>query len=137
MAEIKSVKASSKITHEQKSWLEHLWKTEQDIPNRLEDAAKFLATMISISFSFFIAIGKTAVTDASDIRIKLAVVLWLVSLFLAFMVLFPFRYKISSQSVAMIRATHRKIAIVKRTLLILSLVFFTFALSILGVLFIL
>ncbi|MCZ6819880.1 MAG: hypothetical protein O7G31_10380, partial [Calditrichaeota bacterium] len=64
MAEIKSVKASSMISHEQKSWLKHLWKTEQDIPNRLEDAAKFLATMISISFSFFIAIGKTAVTNA-------------------------------------------------------------------------
>jgi len=113
------------------SWLEHLWKTEQEIPNRIEDAAKFLATMVSISFSVFLAIGKERITDTVDTEIQAAMVVWILSLFFSFLVLFPFRYKIASDSVELIRNTHRKIAIVKRTLLAISLVFFLTALIIL------
>ena len=46
---------SRKILPEETRWLEHLRRLEQDIPNRIEDAAKFLATMISVSLSFFLA----------------------------------------------------------------------------------
>ncbi len=77
------------------SWLEHLWKTEQEIPNRIEDAAKFLATMVSISFSVFLALGKERITDTIDPEIQAAMVVWIVSLFFSFLVLFPFRYKIA------------------------------------------
>jgi len=113
------------------SWLEHLWKTEQEIPNRIEDAAKFLATMVSVSFSVFLAVGKERITDTVDTEIQAAMVVWIVSLFFSFLVLFPFRYKIASDSVELIRKTHRKIAIVKRTLLTISLVLFLTALLIL------
>ncbi len=34
-----------------KSWFEYSWKLQQGVPERLEDAAKFLAVMISLSLT--------------------------------------------------------------------------------------
>ncbi len=124
-----------KATPAEKSWLEHLRKTEQETPNRIEDAAKFLATMISVSFSLFVAIGKDAITNTGDTQVKFCVILWLASLALAFFVLYPFRYRVFGESAQSIKAVHRKIVIVKRTLLILSALCFFLALMLLGALF--
>ena len=129
MNDIKIVK-SSPVEPGEESWLEHLRKTEQEIPNRIEDAAKYLATMIAVSFSFLLGTDKPVVTGATEVKIKVAVVLWLAALLLSFFVLFPFRYKVFSNSIDEIKKMLRTIAVVKRTLLILSLLFFLFALMI-------
>jgi hypothetical protein len=113
------------------SWREHMWKEKQQTPNRLEDVAKFLATMISISLSMFLAVGKTTLTD-SEGPAKLSIALWLLSLIAAFLVLFPWRYKYSSVSVASMKEAHARIVRHKYWLLALSSVLFLAALSILA-----
>jgi hypothetical protein len=113
-----------------KSWYEHFWKAEQDIPNRLEDAAKFLATMISISFTLFLVVGKNSFENLQDLRLVFAAGLWLVSLLAAFFVLFPLRYRYQPDSLESIKKMHRKVVIVKHTVLIISLGCFVAALII-------
>ena len=112
------------------SWREHMWKEKQQTPNRLEDAAKFLATMISISLSLFLTVGKSTLTDSGG-PAKLSIALWLLSLIAAFLVLFPWRYKYSSVSVASMKEAHARIVRYKYGLLALSSVLFLAALSIL------
>jgi len=119
-----------------KSWYAYIWQEQQQSPNRLEDAAKFLASMISISLTIFLAVGKTAFENiARHGPVKVAVVLWLVSLLFSFFVLFPWRYRFVSESIQSIKAMHQKVVRVKRVLLILSLVLFLAALTLLAVLF--
>ena len=91
--------------------------------------------MISVSFSFFLGAGNTQTIDAFDMQAQAAVVFWLLSLVCAFMVLFPFRYKVVRDSAQDIQKQHRKIVLVKRTLLIVSLLFFAAALVLLARLF--
>jgi hypothetical protein len=119
-----------------KSWFEYIWKEKQQTPNRLEDAAKFLAGMISISLSIFLAIGESAFENyETSCTIKAAVILWLFSLLVSFFVLFPWRYSFISDSVQSIKAMHRRVIRVKQVLLIISLLFFLAALTILAGLF--
>ncbi len=118
------------------SWYEYILKAQQETPNRLEDAAKFLAGMISISLSIFLAVGKTAFEKYADSAgIKAAVILWILSLVFSFLVLFPWRYKYVSVDVENIKAVHRRIVYNKYVLLIMSSTFFLGALVILGWLF--
>ena len=51
---------SSTSSPDTKSWFEYTWKEQQETPNRLEDAAKFMASIISISLTIFLAIGKSS-----------------------------------------------------------------------------
>ena len=119
-----------------KSWYAYIWQEQQQSPNRLEDAAKFLASMISISLTIFLAIGKKAFENIGQHdSVKVAVVLWLLSLLFSFFVLFPWRYRFVSESIKSIKAMHKKVVRVKRVLLILSLVLFLTALTLLAVLF--
>ena len=115
------------------AWFEYIRQEELRTPERLEDAAKFLATMIAISLSIF-----TSVTKAGGIGIvswpaKIALFAWLLSLLLAFLVLFPFRYRCLSTSVKSINTMHVRIVYIKWFLLILSALLFFAALCILVV----
>ncbi|HEX9655131.1 MAG TPA: hypothetical protein VGA99_15600 [bacterium] len=134
MNESKIIK-SEPAAPDTKSWYEHFWKAEQDIPNRIEDAAKFLATMISISFTLFLVVGKDSFENLQDRRLVFAAGLWLVSLLAAFFVVYPFRYRYAAEQVQSIRKMHRKVVIVKRTVLIVSLACFVAALVIVSCLF--
>ena len=127
---------SKKSAPDTKSWYEYIWREKQDTPNRLEDAAKFLATMISISLSIFLAIGKTSFENYENrTLLKLSVLLWILSLLVSFSVLFPWRYSYSSTSVSSIKEMNQKVVRDKYWLLIASLVLFLTALSILACLF--
>ena len=59
MTQEKIIKSRKSIP-DTRSWYEFFWREKQETPNRIEDAAKFVATMISISLTIFLAIGKTA-----------------------------------------------------------------------------
>ncbi|MDY6933811.1 MAG: hypothetical protein SVZ03_06265 [Spirochaetota bacterium] len=125
---------STKPSPDTRSWIEYTWKEEQDTPNRLEDAAKFLASMISISLTIFLAIGKSSFeVKETSWSIKAAIILWLISLLASFFVLFPWRYRYASESVQSIKAMHRRVVFVKRLLLVISLVLFLASLTILAV----
>ncbi len=123
---------SKKPAPDTQSWYEYIRKAEQETANRLEDAAKFLATMISVSLTLFLAVGKTGFEKYQDCpSIKVSVILWIGSLLFSFFVLFPCRYKYVSQSVQSIKDMSRRIVRVKYWLLLASLVLYSGALGIL------
>lgn len=116
-------------------WYDYILSTKQNEPNRLEDAAKFLATIISLSLTIFL----TMAGGNSDLKthpqfplIKLAIATWLLALLSAFFVLFPWRYHYLENSVQSIKKTHQKLVRVKQIFLILSLILFLAALVTLG-----
>ena len=126
---------SRKSAPDTKSWFEYLWRTKQETPNRLEDAAKYLATMISISLSIFLAIGKPSFENCASAILKLSMVAWVLALVISFFVLFPARYRYFSESVQSIKQMHQKILMTKYILLVLSLVLFLFSLTTLTIMF--
>ncbi len=116
-----------------RSWYEHTWKKEQQTPDRIEDAAKFLAAMITVSLSIFLAVGKESIVAAQNSGlVKTASILWLLSLFSSFFVLFPWRYRYASDSVQSIKNMHKRVVRCKRLLLILSLLLLSAALTLLS-----
>jgi len=112
---------SRKPSPETKSWHEYILKAEQETPNRLEDAAKFLATIIGISATVMLAAGK-AFSDPPqlDLLTKITLALWLLALIAAFLVMFPWRYRYHRESAQSIKAMHRRLVRVKDGLLIAS-----------------
>ncbi len=122
---------------EKESWVRFSWKEKQETPKRYEDAAKFLASMISISLAIFLSIaGKNGLsTPQHTTGIRVALVLWFLSMLLAFIVLFPLPYKYAKDSIASFQKAHAKIVRVKGFLLSASLVSYFIALFILGAIF--
>jgi len=132
----KQITQSKKASPETQSWHEHMWRETQQTPNRLEDAAKFLATMISVSLSLFLALGKTTLADsATSITAKVSIGLWVLSLIGAFLVLFPRHYPSSRVSVELMKKAHKRITRYKYWLLAASSVLFLAALSIMACLY--
>jgi hypothetical protein len=118
-----------------KEWFRYLREAQQQTPNRLEDAAKFLATMISVSLTIFVSIGKTTFEGNLPGVLQLALGLWLLSLLTAFLVLFPWRYRCVGESVQSIKQMHQRVVRTKRWLLVGSLALFFFALGLLVIVF--
>ncbi len=108
-----------------KSWLEYSWKLQQDNPNRFEDAAKFLATIISLSLTIIItAIDKLKLILIQPIWLFVVLVFWLAALLFAFLVLFPEKYRFHSQSVESIKLAQTKIVQTKQRRFIISAVLY-------------
>ena len=103
------------------SWTEYSWKMQQDVPNRFEDAAKFLATIISLTITlFFTAIEKLKLIVPDTFFVAVILLVWLSALGLAFFVLVPFRYEFVSNSHEAIKRLQRKIVAKKKNLFLLS-----------------
>lgn len=132
MEEKKLVK-SKEPPKDAEEWLEYIREEERKTPDRLEDAAKFLATMIAISLSIFTVVTKAGGVSVVTWPVKIALFAWLLSLLFAFLVLFPFRYRCVSASVKSIKTMHARIVRIKWVLLILSSLLFFMALCILVV----
>lgn len=123
-------------TADAQSWYDYILKEQQESPARLEIAAQFLAGMISISLTLFIAIGEKAFMAVNKpFILKMAAILGLLSLLASFFVLFPWRYRYVSDSVQSFKNVHHRIVQVKRTLLIISLIFFLTTLCLLTLMF--
>jgi|GEM_PF-2078709 len=121
---------------ETKSWFEYSWKLQQDVPNRLEDAAKFLATIISLTITIIItALDKLFIWVASPIWLFVALTAWLVALLFAFLVLFPRKFVFHSKSVDSIKQAQSKIVRTKQIRFIISTVLYFLPLLLLSVLF--
>ena len=108
-----------------KSWLEYSWKLQQDIPNRFEDAAKFLATIISLSLTIIItAIDKLKLIPIHPVWLFVVLVFWLAALLFAFLVLFPEKYRFHAQSVESIKSAQAEIVQTKQRRFIISAVLY-------------
>jgi hypothetical protein len=129
----KKVIKSKEPPGDAEEWFEYIHQQERKTPDRLEDAAKFLATMIAISLSIFTAVTQAGGVSVITWPVKIALFAWLLSLLFAFLVLFPFRYRCVSVSVKSIKSMHARIVRTKWILLILSTFLFFTALCILVV----
>ena len=120
-----------------KSWLEYSWKLRQEIPNRYEDAAKFLTTIISLTITI-ILIGheKLKVILFHPSVLFILLIVWLVALFYAFMVLFPHKYSFPSKSVEQIKEVHEQIIQTKKTYFLIATVLYFLPLLTLTILYV-
>jgi len=101
------------------SWFEYSWELQQKVPERLEDAAKFLSVMISITLTIV-----TTAVKSNPVFVSFGLLSWLLALFLAFFVLFPRRYRFSSMSVESVKRTHALIIRRKQFYLLLATVLY-------------
>ena len=110
---------------ETKSWFEYSWKLDQEMPNRFEDAAKFLVTIISLTLTIiFTAVDKLKVIVIHPIFLFFVMLFWLVALLFAFLVLFPQKYKFYSQSIESIKNAQAHIVRTKRRRFVISTVLY-------------
>jgi len=92
------------------SWMTYSWETKQQTPARLEDAAKYLAVMMTVAITLFLGgIGKNAVLTTSSWWIKSIPLLWCLSLILSFLVLYPKKYRFHASSAESIQEMTEKI----------------------------
>ena len=128
---------SQALTEEEKearaAWQAHLRELAWKTPERLEDAAKFLATMVSVSLTLFLGIQDLKNFQSTAARpwlLQLAFVAVLASLLLAFLVVFNFRTRYrSTYTVAGFERWHRRMVRRKLILLVSSMLCFVLALT--------
>ena len=110
---------------ETKSWFEYSWKLDQEMPNRFEDASKFLVTIISLTLTIiFTAVDKLKVIVIHPVFLFFVMLFWLVALLFAFLVLFPQKYKFHSQSIESIKNAQAHIVRTKRRRFVISTVLY-------------
>lgn len=125
------LRAQSSIpTDDDRAWLEHYRQEQRNTPARLEETAKYLAGIISISLTIFIDKRPANLESWTQGTLTGAAVLWMLSALLSFAVLFPWRYRYREDSPADVRHAHRRVVRVKWTLLLCSVVLFLAALGI-------
>lgn len=97
-------------TEAELSWVEHQRKEKQDTPRRLEDMAKFLSGLFSISLIIILSpYSEVLKANKTSGSLQLGIICWLASLFLTLLVVFPFRYRYTSNSETSILEMHNKI----------------------------
>lgn len=123
------VLTSSPVSEEDKSWHEHRRKTEQETPQRLEDAAKFIGSAQALSLSLLIGLLENQ-QDGVPLHFLLtgSLVAWLISVLLSLMVVFPLPWQLDAQSAESIKAAHAGMVRQKYGLLVVSAVLFIGAL---------
>jgi hypothetical protein len=103
------------------SWMTYSWETKQQTPNRLEDAAKYLAVMMTVSMTFFLSVfGKTEQFLEAGWFIKSIPLLWCVSLIFSFLVLYPKRYPFNTSSAESIQEMTEKVIHWKQFMFLIS-----------------
>ena len=108
-----------------KSWFEYSWKLQQEIPNRFEDAAKFLATIIALTISIIItALEKLKIILIHPLLVFIVLAFWLAALLFAFLVLYPEQYRFHSKSIDSIKRTTDQIVRTKKNRFVISTVLY-------------
>jgi hypothetical protein len=89
--------------------------------------------MVSLCFTIFLSVNKDAFKDLETAwQVNWAVPLWLGSVLLTLFVLLPFPYGVHADSATSIQRSLRRIVRVKYSLLIVAMVLFIIALSLLA-----
>ncbi|MEM0994611.1 MAG: hypothetical protein AAGI49_16375 [Bacteroidota bacterium] len=112
-------------------WKEHQLQQRLETPKRLEEVAKYLSGMMSISLTIFLIGDKDLFAATNRFWVYMASALWLLSLMITLAVQFPRAYRYSEASVASIQAMHQKVVRYKYWALVLATVLFVMALGIL------
>ena len=129
LPEIKAVSASS----EEKSWIEYQRTESQGTLKRLEETAKYLSGLASISLTIMLGPDHEIFKALHHSGwLKAGIISWLVSILLTLAVVFPFRYGYIANSYTSIRRMHRKIARLKFIFLILGAILYLVGISILA-----
>ena len=122
---VKQTLIAKPIPADVKSWHDYSLKLQQKAPERIEDAAKFIATMISITLSiFFASLKNFQQSFANQHWLIFALVCWLFALFCGFFVIFPTRYKYVSKSADDIKRMQSSIVNTKKNVLILTMLLY-------------
>lgn len=127
MAEPKFVKGE-RPAPDTESWQNYIWKTEQETPNRIEDAAKFLSGIIAVCLTIFLTPGREVFAQLRGAALAAAiaaVVLWVLALLISFWVVFPQRYRYVGDSVQSVKEMNRQVAGRKYRRLIACLALFS------------
>ncbi len=124
--------AAKKASEADQSWIKHQREVQQKTPERIEDAAKFLSGMISISLTIFLKLNPDGFKEmAGSGLLNTAVLLWIASLVFTFLVLFPAPYRYHDSSSASIRRMHKKVVRYKYGMLAAGASLFSAALGML------
>ncbi len=126
MSEPEHIPQSFPFSNEEKSWQEHRWAEAQKVPERIEDTAKFLATMISLSLTLALTLVEKpiAVPKGAFPTVLVALACWMLSILLAFLVLMPRHYRHVPDSTEDYRRMHKRVVNYKYGLLIFSVILF-------------
>lgn len=127
---------STPPTDSDKSWLTHAQKEKQEAPKRLEDIAKFLVGIISISLTFFISKRPEGLEATMTDKLAIATIIWFLAMGLSFLVLFPWRYRFDPESPEDIERAYGEITTWKYGFLVLSVAAYAVAMGIVGWVFI-
>ncbi len=114
-------------------WHDFQLKEQQETPKRLEDTAKTLTGIISITLTLFLSVLKSDFYHSSGGITNWAIILWLIALLISFIACFPFRYRYAKDSTFGFRKAHKKVIQIKYLLLIISTVCYLVALIFLTV----
>ena len=127
--EIKAVPA----TTEEKSWIEYQRNESQGTLKRLEETAKYLSGLSSISLTIILGPDHEIFKTLHNSNLlKTGIVCWLLSILFTLAVVFPFRYRYIGNSFSSIRSTHQRIARFKFAFLILGSILYLTGISLLA-----
>lgn len=130
--EVKAVPTSA----DEKSWIEYQRTESQGTLKRLEETAKYLSGLASVSLTIMLGPNKEVFSALRNTALlKAGIISWLISILLTLAVVFPFRYRYASNSSTSIKRTYRKIARIKFSFLILGALLFLTGLSLIAWLF--
>lgn len=106
-------------------WIEFQFKDKQDTLKRLEDTAKYLSGLSSVSLTILVAPNKEVFSlFTHSWLLKTGIISWLISILFTLAVLFPFRYRYMENSAQSIKTMFKKTTAIKYTLLILGTFFY-------------
>jgi len=111
------------------AWLKHIRQEQQEAPKRMEETAKYLAAIISISLTIFLGQRPDSLPEWTTTPLLTAALLWMLAAVVSFFVLFPWPYRYAPDSPGSIEATYRRITRVKLLLLIGAVVCYLVALG--------
>jgi hypothetical protein len=127
--EIRATSASS----EDSSWIDFQLKERQSSLQRLEDAAKFLSGLASVSLTIMLSVNKSAFDQFSQsLTLKIGVLSWLISIVLTLGVVLPFRYNYIENSADSIKKMNQIVRRTKYALLTLGALFYLAGICILS-----
>ena len=123
-------------TTEDKSWIEHYRTESQGTLKRLEETAKYLSGLSSISLTLMLGPNHDIFKALhNSLLLKAGIISWLLSIIFSLVVVFPFRYRYVTNSITSIKQTQAKKARLKFRFLILASILFLAGISLVACLF--
>jgi hypothetical protein len=118
------------------SWINWQQQEKQATLRRLEETAKYLSGLSSLSLTIMLGANKDALKLLSNsTSLKVGIVCWLASIVLTLAVVFPFRYNYVENSADSIRTMNNRISRAKFTLLVLGALLYIAGISLVAYLY--